>query len=163
MSEPQLATEYAPEYSKSEKRLRLSIYLGIALVLILVLKFGLLPFLQSFIESAHCHQSFGVSDIKILWLGLFVGIPMLTSLTLAICFWPLAIKGLVEQQYPPTGVKVFKPTKVLKGSQAKRRCALLLCLPLLFLPITIWGHTQADKAIDWHQSELDTAECVKRN
>lgn len=154
--------EYAEQYSKPEarKRIGLQVLLG-ALILICHIKW-VQPFIDWYINTAHCHQPYGYSGLSVLWYSLFVGLPLFIALIINFTVLPLGIKGLIEQQFPPKGVKVYKPTKILRGWHAKLKSFSCILIVLLLNLIPIWGYFQVDKMPMPDEDKLDYSVCQQQ-
>ena len=80
-----------------------------------------------------------------MWHSLFVALPFACAFIIAIFTIPIGYKGLVHSQFPPKGVKVYKPTKILRGWKGYIKSILHLLIPVLLILFSIWGYFQVDK------------------
>ncbi|MDO6638479.1 hypothetical protein Q4557_00700 [Shewanella sp. 5_MG-2023] len=119
----------------------------------------LFPFISWYTTTAHCHTPFGFSGISVLWYSVFVGLPVFCALLVSVSLLPLGLKGLKHQQFPPIGVKVFKPTSIQRGWKAKAKSLSCLALPLLFISVAIWGYFQAEKMPQQLPADIDYSIC----
>ncbi|WP_448565311.1 hypothetical protein [Thalassotalea ganghwensis] len=101
-----------------------------------------LPFLTWYVDTVHCHTPLGLPGIVALWYGLFVGLPIICALFLGIFTVPIGIKSFCSEQFPPPGMKVFKPTKIRFGWQAKTIAFIHVFIPMLLLLVSFWGYFQ---------------------
>ena len=74
-----------------------------------------LPFLNWYVDTVHCYTPFGYSGISVMWYSLFVGIPLFCAFIIGIVTVPIGYKGIIHKQFPPKGMKVYKPTKILRS------------------------------------------------
>lgn len=136
--------EYAEQYSRTE-RVRF-ILIGLALngSLFLLWKYWALPRWADFANMSPCYEFWGISGVTILFHALFVGIPLLSALAVAVLISRRGLKILRDVQVPYQGEKVFRLTRIKRG-----RIALLagwghVLAPLPFVAIAVWGAPQAD-------------------
>jgi hypothetical protein len=113
------------------------------LIVVIHLKW-VFPYISWYANTAYCHTPFGFQGIMVLWYFIFVGIPLFCALITVISSVPIGIRGLRDRQYPPKGCKVYRPTKIVKGWHAKVKSLGMLCAPLLFVAVAIWGSFQID-------------------
>lgn len=73
---------------------------------------------------------------------------------------PIGYKGLRHKQFPPKGIKVYKPTKVQRGWQASAKSILHLLIPASFVAISIWGYFQVDKMPHKVDENFDYSVCI---
>lgn len=136
--------EFAPEYSRAE---RIRLVLGGTLagaLLVYGAQAWLLPGIKAFATLAPCRQVFGIDGLTALWYGLFVGLPLHAALlVLATLGWQ-GYKVLRDGQFPAAGTRVFKPTRIRRGPQARLIGYLHLAAVLPCLLLAGWGATQAD-------------------
>jgi hypothetical protein len=104
----------------------------------------LFPYIDWYANTAHCHALLGYSGITVLWYSLFVGLPIFSAVIVGVCSVPIGIKGLRDRQFPPKGMKVYKPTKIMRGWRSKVKSLTHLIAPLLFVAIGVWGSFQVD-------------------
>lgn len=104
-----------------------------------------IPFLEWYVDTVHCHTPFGYSGISVLWFSTFVGFPLLSAIFIGLFTLPVGIKGFMHGQFPPKGVKVLQPTKILTGWRANLKLTAHILIPLFFLFFSIWGYFQVDE------------------
>lgn len=138
-------SDFATEYSPSEKSRLLLIYLGAAAAVVFASKAWLFPAISDFAASAHCREVFGVPGVKLLFYGLFLGLPVFSALVVGLTFARRGYKILRDRQVPPIGERVFRPTPIKRGVRVKIDGYLHLLSPLPFLAIAAWGIPQAQK------------------
>lgn len=151
--------EYAPQFSKQEARRRIFLTILVAGFLVLVHLKWLQPLIVFYIETAHCHTPFGYSGFYVLWVGMFVGIPLFFALSISPWALSLGIKGLIHGQFPPKGMKVYKPTKILRGGLGMAKSIALIFFPFIFLMMAVWGSTQVDSMPKASEQKLDYQLC----
>lgn len=101
------------------------------------------PYIAWYSNTAYCHNPFGYSGVSVLWYSVFVGLPIFCAVLIGAYAVPIGIKGLKDHQFPPKGMKVFKPTKIIRGWKAKVKSFAHLLLPLFFVGMGVWGFFQA--------------------
>ncbi|WNO60206.1 hypothetical protein [Rheinheimera sp. MMS21-TC3] len=139
-----LIIEFAEEFSKVEKVKRVILYVLLGAFIVISHQKWLLPYISWYANTAYCHTPFGYSGVTVLWYGLFVGLPIFCAILVAAYSVPNGIKGLRDGQFPPKGVKVYKPTKIIRGRPSKVKSLGHLIAPLLFVVIGIWGSFQVE-------------------
>lgn len=102
------------------------------------------PYINWYANTAYCHALLGHSGITVLQYSLFVGLPIFSAILVGVYSVPIGIKGLRDGQFPPKGVKVYKPTKIIRGWRSKVKSLAHLIAPLLFVVIGVLGSFQAD-------------------
>jgi hypothetical protein len=117
------------------------------------------PFISWYADTVHCHNPLGYSGISVLWYSLFVGLPLFSALLVGLPLVPLGIKGLRHKQFPPKGVKVYKPTKILRGWQANVKSIFHLFIPAFFVLFSIWGYFQVDSMPQKATEDFDYSVC----
>jgi len=103
------------------------------------------PFINWYVDTVHCHTLLGYSGISIMWHLLFVGLPLSCALMIGIVTVPIGYKGLVHKQFPPKGMKVYKPTKILRGWKGNVKSIFHLLMPTFLILFSVWGYFQVDK------------------
>lgn len=134
--------EFAEEYTTLERIRIIAIHLTIGCFVIVLSKLYLFPWLTVFANSAHCRTFFGFDGITVLWYGLCVGIPLSSGLLVSGTVGYRGCKILRDNQIPPHGEKVTRPTRIIRGSKAKIRGYLHLAACTPFLALSIWGSFQ---------------------
>jgi len=137
--------KYAEEFSKPEKIKRILLFLLLGLLVIIVQKKWVLPFIAWYADTVHCHNPSGFSGITLMWYSVFVGFPLFTAMIISAVTVPVGYKGLIDGQFPPKGVKVYKPTKIDFGVKGKIKSIFLLLIPCFLIIISVWGSFQVDK------------------
>lgn len=151
-------SEYAPQYTRSERirlLLKYSIWAG---PLVLLTHFAFLPWLRGYAARAHCYDYGPVNGLQLVFYGLFVGLPALITLTLYAVEGPRSIKILRGGQSPLPGEKVFRPTKYRYGGRARIRPVLLMLIMLLLVGLALRGLFWAEEIIA--KAPLDRAACA---
>lgn len=111
----------------------------------IITKVLIFPFITNFAHSAHCSEVFGISSVRILFYGLFVGMPLFFALVVALTIGRRGYKILRDGQIPPIDEKVFRPTRIQRGKKVKFVGYIHLLVALPFIAISLWGIPQAHK------------------
>lgn len=135
--------EFAPKHSRATKIRVVALYLLAGGATVLLSQAWLFPALSAFASSADCREVFGVSGVKVLFYGLFLGVPLFCALVVGLTIGRRGYRILRDGQLPPIGEKVFRPTRITRGTKAKWAGYLHLFSPLPLLAIAVWGLPQA--------------------
>lgn len=138
-----LTPRYAPQYSKAERQKRILHALLLAAPLIISIEYLLLPWLRSAIQAAPCYQWQNWSGLELLWYGLFVGLPASIGLIQLLLSLPQALASFRQRQYPPAGVKTFRPVQIRQGVVAQWLALRAGLIPALCGLLAVWGGFQA--------------------
>jgi len=136
--------EYAEEYSKPEKIKRILFAVLLSILLLIINEKWFLPFIDWFASTAHCHILLGYSGVFVLLYSMFVGIPLFFAIWIGAIVIPIGINGLIQGQFPPKDLKVYKPTLIIRGWKAHIKSIFHLIFPVLFVALSIWGYFQVD-------------------
>jgi H+/gluconate symporter-like permease len=123
--------QYAPTYTPRERVQFTAIALGVCLPLGIAAEVWGFPALRSFAETSYCHEWFGVNGTTVLMYGVFVGIPLGTGLLVGVPFALFGVRVIRDRQFPPSGQKVSRPTRIRRGQKATVT-GWACQLPLLF-------------------------------
>lgn len=137
------AIEYAEEYSASEQRRFLVTGIIAGALLVAIGKMWFFPWLQEFSGTAACRTVFGLSGSKVLFYGLFVGFPLALAILIGLALGRRGYRILREGRVPPAGEKVFRKTRIVRGTRAKLVGAVLLLAVAFPLALAGWGFGQA--------------------
>lgn len=151
--------KYAEEFSKKEKYRRILLIILVAIFIVITHEKWVFPFISWYANTAHCHTPLGYSGISVLWYSIFVGLPLFCSFLIGVVAIPLGIKALRDKQFPPKGVKVYKPTKILRGWKAKLKSIILLFIPMVLILMSIWGYFQVDQMPHEIPEDFDYSVC----
>ncbi|MHA2709780.1 hypothetical protein [Vibrio owensii] len=152
--------EYAPQYSKKEKIIRV-VFAGVFCILAGVMfKLEGEPLLQAVAEAPECYEVFGMSGLELLVHILFFWGPLSVFLLSAVLMLPLGVRGLIEGQFPPKGVKVFRPTVIQRGKLGMFKSLIHLLLPLLCFGFVVWGNVQIESMMEMFQSNQGISNCT---
>ncbi|WP_188015252.1 hypothetical protein [Vibrio harveyi] len=152
--------EYAPQYSKQEKITRVAIA-GVFCVLVGVLfKLEGEPLLQAVAEAPECYEVFGMQGLELLVHILFFWMPLSVFLLSAVLMLPLGVRGLIEGQFPPKGVKVFRPTAIQRGKLGTLKSLIHLLFPLLCFGFVVWGNGQIEPMMEIFQPKQGETTCI---
>ena len=154
-------TGYASIYSRYE-RMRFAV-LGVVLgaALILLSRYWLSPWFAQFVTTAPCSNVMGVRAVVILWYGLFVALPLFASVLVGCGLGVPGYRILRDGQAPPLNQKVFRPTRIMRGSAAQRIGWLQLFAFVPFFVIATWGSFQAAAMVK--QQVLHPTKCAANN
>ncbi|EKO3816893.1 hypothetical protein NTH32_003689 [Vibrio harveyi] len=152
--------EYAPQYSKKEKIIRVTIA-GVFCVLVgMLFKLKGEPLLQAVAKAPECYEVFGMSGLELLVHILFFWVPLSVFLLTAVLMLPLGVRGLIEGQFPPKGVKVFRPTAIQRGKLGTFKSLIHLLLPLLCFGFVVWGNGQIEPMMEIFQPKQGETTCI---
>ncbi|WP_039987925.1 hypothetical protein [Vibrio owensii] len=152
--------EYAPQYSKKEKITRVAIAGVFGLLVGVLFKLKGEPLLQAVVEAPECYEVFGMSGLELLVHILFFWVPLSVFLLSAVLMLPLGVRGLIEGQFPPKGVKVFRPTVIQRGKLGMFKSLIHLLLPLLCFGFVVWGNVQIEPMMEMFQSNQGILNCT---
>jgi hypothetical protein len=138
-----LPIETAEQYTPGE-RLRFAA-MGTAAGLLAVLfgKFLFFPWLHGFADSAPCRTVLGIDALRVLWYGLFVGIPAVGAMVVGATLGRRGLGILREGQVPLRREKVFRPTRIQRGKRATLAGWLHVLAFAPFAMLALWGFGQA--------------------
>ncbi len=139
--------EFAPEYTRTERVRFVVLSLGAGAFLMLLCQLWLFPWLREFAASAHCRLVFGFKGTSLLFYGVFVGVPLLAALLLGTLVGRRGYRVLREGRIPPSGEKVFRPTRIRRGREAKLSGYIQLVSPVPLLALAVWGGFQAQALV----------------
>ncbi|MGF1868894.1 hypothetical protein [Photobacterium indicum] len=155
--------EFAKEYTKKEKFIRISLLTSLALVAIFTNNLWLKSLLTDFGERPHCYELLGFNGADYVWHLFLVGFPTLIFILISFFLLPAGIQGLREGRFPPRSCKVYKPTLVRKGGKAYLRAGINLLLPTIVLLSVVWGYQQVDDMPVINKEKFDAHLCSKTN
>tara|TARA_Y100000310_G_C20314399_1_gene637741 strand:- start:132 stop:596 length:465 start_codon:yes stop_codon:yes gene_type:complete len=151
--------EYAEEYSKPEKYKRIILALLLGVLSLIINEKWYLPFISWYADTVYCHTPFGYSGISVMWYSLFVGIPIVCALIIGPFTFPVGYKGLIDEQFPPKGYKVFAPTKIVRGWKSKFKSIFLMSVPIFLILVSVWGYFQVNKMPQDVPKDFDYSVC----
>lgn len=152
--------EYAPQYSKKEKIIRVAIAGVFGLLVGVLFKLEGEPLLQAVAKAPECYEVFGMSGLELLVHILFFWMPLSVFLLSAVLMLPLGVRGLIEGQFPPKGVKVFRPTVIQRGKLGTFKSLIHLLFPLLCFGFVVWGNSQIEPMMEMFQSNQGISNCT---
>jgi len=135
--------EFAEEHTQAERIRFVVIGTLTGALVVFSSKAWLFPWFREFAAAAPCRTVFGIEGVTVLWYGLFVGLPLHAAVLVAATFGRRGYKVLRDGQFPPAKEKVYRQTKIRRGSKAKRIGYLHLSAFLPLLALTVWGGFQA--------------------
>jgi hypothetical protein len=122
-------------------------------------KIWYLPFLNWYVDTVHCHKPFGYSGISVLWHSIFVGIPLFCAVIIGVVTVPIGYKGIIQSQFPPKGMKVYKPTKILRGWKGNLKSLFHLLVPAFLVLLSICGYFQVEQMPHEVPEKFDYSVC----
>ncbi|MCG9548964.1 hypothetical protein L1D27_11205 [Vibrio harveyi] len=152
--------EYAPQYSKKQKIIRVVIAGVFGLLAGVLFKLKGEPLLQAVAEAPECYEVFGMQGLEFLVHILFFWMPLSMFLLTAVLMLPLGVRGLNEGQFPPKGVKVFRPTVIQRGKLGTFKSLIHLLLPLLCFGFVVWGNGQIEPMMEIFQPKQGETTCI---
>ncbi|WP_154203062.1 hypothetical protein [Vibrio harveyi] len=152
--------EYAPQYSKKQKIIRVVIAGAFCVLVGVLFKLKGEPLLQAVVEAPECYEVFGMSGLKLLVHILFFWMPLSVFLLTAVFMLPLGVRGLIEGQFPPKGVKVFRPTAIQRGKLGTLKSLIHLLFPLLCFGFVVWGNSQIEPMMEIFQPKQGETTCI---
>ncbi|MHA2766344.1 hypothetical protein [Vibrio harveyi] len=152
--------EYAPQYSKKEKIIRVAIAGVFGLLVGVLFKLEGEPLLQAVAEAPECYEVFGMQGLELLVHILFFWMPLSVFLLSVVLMLPLGVRGLIEGQFPPKGVKVFRPTAIQRGKLGTFKSLIHLLLPLLCFGFVVWGNGQIEPMMEIFQPKQGETTCI---
>jgi len=117
------------------------------------------PFISWYAETVHCHTPLGYSGISGLWHSVFVGLPLFCAFIIGVIAVPIGYKGLIDKQFPPKGMKVYKATKILRGWKGKFKSIFHLLMPSFLVLVAIWGYFQVEQMPHEVDKDFDYSVC----
>lgn len=77
-TEPKLP-EFAELYTKGENIRNVVVAMVVGAIVVVLGKVWFFPWVHEFANSAPCRQVFGIDGLRVLWYGIFMGIPFSSS------------------------------------------------------------------------------------
>lgn len=139
MTDQPSPSEFAPLYSRRE---RWRILLKIALILLplaAIFFVWVLPWLNTFLLTAHCQNLLGFNGLTFVMTLMLALPPLLLVLFLFVTEGPKSWQVYQLKQTPLPGEKVMNPTRYRYGNRALLRPIGFLMALLLLLLIVIWS------------------------
>jgi hypothetical protein len=135
--------EFAEQYSTTERIRFVVVGAASGALLAGAGTYWLFPWLREVSASAQCRTLFGNNGATLLLYGLFVGVPLVAALVIACTFGRRGFRILRDGQLPPLREKSFRPTRIRRGSSARRIGHLHVMAFMPFIAIALWGCFQA--------------------
>lgn len=142
-----ITDDYAELYTTRERLRFVAIALVIYAALYLLWSQWALPRWNTFASNAHCSEVWGVPGTSVLLYTLFVGMPLVMALLIAITVSRRSMRVLRDGQSPYRGEKVFRRTRIKRGRIAKLIGWTGLLAPLWFVAVALWGAPTAHDLI----------------
>ena len=149
--------EYAPEYTRREKITRISMQVLVGTAGYASVQYGLFPFIQALAEQPYCYDYWGMNGAQTVWLIILCGIPLLFALFLFIFLFPMGIRSWRDKQFPPRGMKVYRPTRIQYGLLGRIRTWVAMIVPVAVLVTALWGGLQVQE-MDFEKADVATTE-----
>lgn len=135
--------ETAEQYTSGERLRFAAMGTAAGLLAILFGKFLFFPWLHGFADSAPCRTVFGIDALRVLWYGVFVGMPAMGAMVVGATLGRRGRRILRERQVPLRGEKVFRPTRIQRGKCAALTGWLHVVAFAPFALLALWGSGQA--------------------
>jgi len=152
--------EYAPEYTRKEKLVRVMSIGALGVGVLGLYNFIAEPYLEGIASDPECYEIMGMSGAEFVWNLMFFWYPFLMFVLTVVLMLPLGIRGFIEGQFPPRGVKVYKPTVIRRGAQGVFFSVVHIVLPGTAFGVTVWGHFQIDIMMALYSSQ-QSAVCTQ--
>ncbi|MCW3107700.1 MAG: hypothetical protein JWQ09_2206 [Segetibacter sp.] len=136
--------EYAPLYSNSERLKLLVIHVCCLIPCFLFSQFYFFPTFKEFSEHAECHEIASINGVKLVFFGLFVGLPLVLAFSLFLLEGLRSIRAFKAAQHPPPNEKTFTLTPYKYGRAAKVTATIPFLFILFLLCFCVWGGYQAN-------------------
>ena len=149
--------EYAPEYTRREKITRISMHVLVGIAGYVGVQYYLLPFIQALAEQPYCYDYWGMNGAQTVWLILLCGIPSLFALLLFLFLFPIGFRSWRDKQFPPRGMKVYRPTRIQYGLLGRIRTWVAMIVPVVVLAAAVWGGLQA-QGMHFEKADVATTE-----
>jgi hypothetical protein len=150
--------EFADEYTAAERTRIVVTGLAAGGVIVGAGKLWLFPWLRAVSASAGCQSILGIPGTTVLGYGLFVGLPLLAGLFIIATVGRRGLRILREGRVPPSREKVFRPTRIKRGPQARAIGTVQLLAAAPMLALSVWGTSQA--GVLAHRSDGTPGECA---
>ncbi len=135
--------EYAPLYTASERIRLFAIHACWLIPALALWHYYFLPRFKEFAANAECYEIASVNGVKLIFFGLYVGLPLIIAISIFCIEGVGSIRAFKTAQYPPPGEKVFKLTPYKYGRVAKCFAIFPFLLILFVLCFGVWGGYQA--------------------
>lgn len=132
-------SEFAPEYTRSERVALLLKHGSWILPLVVVTQFFIIPWIADYAVFAQCYTYGNFTRADIILYGCFVILPLLFALTLWLIEGRRSLDIIRLGQSPLPGEKVFRPTRYTFGWRAKVKPYLLLVVVVFLLLLAVKG------------------------
>lgn len=139
------AGEFAEEYTAAERVRLAAVGVTIGAVVVVFGKLWLFPGLREFSESAPCLSVFGIKGTVVLFHGLFVGFPLFWAILVGCTVGRRGYKIFRDGQVPPAKEKVFRPTRIERGTKAKLLGFVHVLAAVPFIGLATWGSFEASE------------------
>ena len=133
---------YAPEFTRREKITRLSLMGGGMIATYLFFDYWGFPFVEALASQPHCYTYWGLNGAEFVFMLIMSGFPLAMSAILFVMLFPIGNRSWQEGQYPPSTMKVYKPTVIQYGFIARVRAGVCMAIPVLLLLVGIAGTVQ---------------------
>ena len=135
--------EFAEQYSAKERARFVLGGVAAGLLVMLCGRLWLFPWLHAFAATAACRSIIGINGIVLLLYGLFVGLPLACAVVVGATLGRRGLRILSDGQVPPRREKVFRPTRIQRGSRARISGVVHAAAFVPFVALALWGWFQA--------------------
>lgn len=150
---------YAPEYTQRERLVHVAKAMVWAVPLFGLAKFWFLPNFEEYAENAHCYTYGAITGFHLVFYFVFVVVPLIPAIFLAVFEGPKAVRLIKIGQYPLPGEKVYSRTKYVYGLRAKMRGYMLLVSVVFLFGLSMKGIQSANQIIR-QAAEKDFPPCT---
>lgn len=132
----------AETYSRAERIRFAGIGIVLGAVAIGTSKLWIFPWLVSYSSVAPCRSILGINGATVIWYSFFVGLPLLAAFVAGLGFGRHGMHILRKKQFPLPGAKVFRATRIKRGTAAIRIGYLHVFAFVPFLALAVLGYSQ---------------------
>ncbi|KZY39575.1 hypothetical protein A3754_12465 [Alcanivorax sp. HI0083] len=150
--------EWAPQYSKGERIVRLLCHAGWAAPLFLLTEFFFFPWFERYMETAHCHHYGSLNGLELVIYSLFIGLPLGLALVVLAIEGRHSLQILRLGQSPLPGEKVFRPTRYVYGNRARIKPVIFFLLVVFLCGVSVQGFVWASATIG--ELSPDVSRCL---
>lgn len=152
--------EYAEQYTFKERVRLMLMALIFGSPLALLWHFWAKPRWMAFAESSPCYEFWGISGVTVFFYVLYVGLPLLLALLVAIFISRRGAKILRDGQVPYRNEKTLHLTRIRRGRSAVFVGWGHLLAPLLWVALAVWAEQHAEALSSGFTGEgFDYSQC----
>ncbi|MGF1689159.1 hypothetical protein L4C36_21230 [Photobacterium japonica] len=148
---------YAPEFTRRDKFIRLGLMAAAMIATYFFFEYRVFPFVEALASQPYCYEYWGMNGAEFLFMWILSAFPLAMSAILFVMLFPIGNRSWQEGQYPPSTMKVYKPTVIQHGFIARVRAGACMVIPILFLLVGIAG-TVEWQSYSFEKADVATAE-----